>query len=256
MPSWDPNLYLQFGSERTQPSLDLIARINVPDPKRIIDLGCGPGNSTQALRQRWPEADITGLDSSPDMIAAAKKAYPDGKWTLADAGTWAADSPYDIVYSNAMLQWIPDHARLFPHLLDQVAAGGALAVQVPAHYHSPLNQVMRDAARDPAWVERMQGPLNALTREPPAFYYDVLQPRAGRVDIWETEYNHVMDGPQAILDWFRGTGMRPFLDALETEAERQRFEQLVLEGYTKAYPKRVDGRILFPFRRLFMVAYQ
>jgi trans-aconitate 2-methyltransferase len=256
MPSWDPNLYLQFGSERTQPSLDLIARISVANPTRIIDLGCGPGNSTEVLRRRWPEADVTGLDSSPEMIAAARKTYPEGKWVLADAGTWVADAPYDIVYSNAALQWIPDHARLFPHLLYQVAAGGALAVQVPAHYHSPLNQVMREAARDAEWVERMQGPLNALTRESPAFYYDVLQPAATRVEIWETEYQHVMEGPQAIVDWFRGTGMRPFLDALETEAERQRFEQLVRAGYTKAYPTRIDGRILFPFRRLFMVAYR
>lgn len=256
MPSWDANLYLQFASERTQPSLDLISRINLPNPARIIDLGCGPGNSTEVLRQRWPQADLTGLDSSPEMIAAASATYPHGKWVLADAGTWSAASPFDLVYSNAALQWIPDHARLFPHLLNQVAAGGALAVQVPAHYHSPLNQVMRDAARDPVWVERMQGPLTALTRESPSFYYDVLQPHAARVDIWETEYHHVMASPQAIVDWFRGTGMRPFLDALETEAQKQRFEQMVLEGYTNAYPKRIDGRILFPFRRLFMVAYR
>ncbi len=256
MPTWDADLYLQFASERTQPSLDLIARTNVSSPARIIDLGCGPGNSTKMLRQRWPKADITGLDSSAEMIAAASQAYPTKKWVLADAATWKADAPFDLVFSNATLQWLPDHARLFPYLMAQVAPAGALAVQIPAHYQSPLHQVTLEVAQDSVWCHLMETPCNALTKEQPSFYYDVLQPLASRLDIWETEYYHLMDSPQAIVDWFRGTGLRPFLEALENEEQKHRFQQMLLGGYTQAYPRQKDGLVLFPFRRLFIVAYR
>jgi trans-aconitate 2-methyltransferase len=247
---------MQFANERTQPTVDLIARIRLASPARIIDLGCGPGNSTAVLRQKWPQADLIGLDSSADMLAAARQAYPAEQWLLADAATWQADRPFELVFSNAALQWLPDHARLFPQLFAQVAPGGALAVQMPAHYQSPLHHVTLEVAQDSAWRHLMDGPGRALTRETPAFYYAVLQPLAAQLDIWETEYYHVVDSPQAIVTWFRGTGLRPFLEALETDEQRQRFEQLVLEGYTRAYPRQADGRVLFPFRRLFMVAYR
>ena len=256
MPTWNAELYLQFATERTQPSLDLIGRIKVPHPARIIDLGCGPGNSTAMLRQRWPEADLIGLDSSADMIDTASRTYPMQKWVLADIATWVADTGFDLVFSNATLQWLPDHERLFPHLLAQVASGGALAVQIPAHEQSPLRQVAFEVANDPMWSNRMDAARHALTRESPSLYYDVLQPIANHLDIWETEYYHRMDSPQAIINWFRGTGLRPFLEALENEAEQQRFEQRLLDGYTQAYPPQKDGRILFPFRRLFVVAYR
>jgi trans-aconitate 2-methyltransferase len=256
MPTWDADLYLKFASERTQPSLDLIARTNVASPARIIDLGCGPGNSTKMLRQRWPKADITGLDSSVEMIAAASLAHPTEKWALADAATWKADALFDVVFSNATLQWLPDHARLFPHLMAQVAPAGALAVQIPAHYQSPLHQVALEVAQDSTWCHLMEAPCNALTEEHPAFYYDVLQPLAARLDIWETEYYHLIDSPQAIVNWFRGTGLRPFLEALENEEQKQCFQQMLLGGYTQAYPRQKDGRVLFPFRRLFIVAYR
>jgi trans-aconitate 2-methyltransferase len=254
-PIWDADLYLKFANQRTQPSLDLIARIELARPARIIDLGCGPGNSTEMLRRRWPEAEVIGLDSSTEMLAAAAKAHPAGRWVLGDAASWTAEAPFDLAFSNAALHWIPDHAALFPHLLGQVAAGGALAVQIPAHHLSPLHQVTLEVASAPAWRARMEGPRHALTKETPAFYYDVLQPLAARLDIWETEYQHVMEGPQAILDWFRGTGLRPFLEALASDDERERFERLLLADYTRAYPRQKDGRILFPFRRLFLVAY-
>lgn len=256
MPTWDANLYLRFANERTQPSLDLIARINVANPQRIIDLGCGPGNSTAMLRGRWPEADITGLDNSTEMIAAASKSYPQEKWILADIASWVADEPHDIVFSNAALHWLPDHAVLFPRLLGQVADGGALAVQMPAHYALPIHQIALEVANDPEWRHRMDEAINAITKESPSFYYEVLQPVASHVDIWETLYYHIMESPQAIVDWFRGTGLRPFLEALETDAQRQRFEQMMLEGFTQAYPRQKDERVLFPFRRLFLVAYR
>jgi trans-aconitate 2-methyltransferase len=256
MPTWNADLYLQFATERTQPSLDLIGRIKVSKPARIIDLGCGPGNSTAMLRQRWPEANLIGLDSSAEMIAAASKAYPTEQWIQADIAHWVAEKPFDLVFSNATLQWLPDHTQLFLHLFAQVASGGALAVQLPAHEQSPLRQVVDEVADDPLWCDRLSAARQALTRESPSFYYDVLGAIATHIDLWETEYYHQMENPQAILNWFRATGLRPFLAALETEEEKQRFEQLVLEGYAQAYLPQKDGRILFPFRRLFMVAYR
>lgn len=253
---WNPQLYLQFANERTQPAIDLAARIQLAEPAHIVDLGCGPGNSTAVVRRRWPEADITGVDSSPAMLAAAAEAYPPGRWELADAATWEAAAPVDLVFSNAALQWLPDHAELFPRLLTQVAAGGALAVQMPAHYDSPVHQVVHEIAERAEWRELLAGASRALTSHEPAFYYQVLQPVAGHLDLWVTAYYHIMEGPQAILTWFRSTGLRPYLDALAPGEQRQRFEDAVLAGYTRLYPPEPDGRVLFPFRRLFLVAYR
>ena len=146
MAQWDAELYLKFANERTQRSIDQIQSINLSAPRRIVDLGCGPGNSTEALRRRWPDAAITGLDSSPQMIEAAKQAYPDGIWELGDAASWKAREPADLVFSNAMFQWLPDHANLCRHLFDQLAPGGALAVQMPAHHDSPVHREILEAS--------------------------------------------------------------------------------------------------------------
>lgn len=256
MPTWDANLYLKFAKERSQPSLDLIARIGLSTPNRIIDLGCGPGNSTAMLRQRWHDAEIIGLDSSPEMITAASKAYPNEKWILADVASWSANIPFDIVFSNAALQWLPSHKSLFPHLLSQVATGGVLAVQIPAHYQSPLHQVTLDASKNRLWSHLMDLPRNALTKEEPSFYYEALQPFASQIEIWGTEYYHILDSPQAILEWFKGTGLRPFLEALQSEEQKHDFEQMILDGLTRAYPQQSNGQVLFPFRRLFIIAHK
>ena len=256
MPGWDAEIYLRFSGERTQPSVDLTARIAVPDPGRIIDLGCGPGNSTAVLRQRWPKAGITGLDSSSDMIAAASRSYPHHEWLIGDISTWSAGIPFDVVFSNAALQWVPNHEVLFPHLFAQVAPGGALAVQIPSHFNSPLHREILETAGNPSWSHLMGPAVNALVKKSPSFYYNLLQPLAARLDIWETEYYHVVDSPQSIIEWFRGTDLRPFLAVLENEEQRKRFEELLLERYTRAYTPQNDGRILFPFRRLFMIAYR
>ncbi|MDP8979194.1 MAG: methyltransferase domain-containing protein [Acidobacteriota bacterium] len=254
MAEWDAELYLKFAGERTQPSIDLIQRVKLTAPRRIVDLGCGPGNSTEALRCRWPEAEITGLDSSPRMIEAAGKAYPDGVWELGDAATWTAREPFDLVFSNAMFQWLPDHPALCRHLFRQLAPGGALAVQMPAHHDSPVHREMLEVSKDCAWTDRMETARAALTREPPSLYYDTLAPEAAHLDVWETIYYHVLAGPEAILEWFRGTGLRPFLEALNSNPERLRFEQMLLERYTASYPRQPDGHVLFPFRRLFFIA--
>ena len=160
MPQWDAALYLRFSTERTQPSIDLIQRIALTDAHRIVDLGCGPGNSTEALRRRWPGASITGLDSSPEMIEAARQAYPSGVWEVADAARWSAPKPCDLVFANALLQWIPDHQRICRRWMEQLAPGGALAVQLPAETHcqSPFTAKSATFPRRPpgatVWKQR------------------------------------------------------------------------------------------------------
>ena len=256
MPQWDASQYLKFASERTQPVFDLIHRIRLGNPRRIADVGCGPGNSTEALRARWPEASLTGVDSSAEMIAKAREARPEGVWLMADAATWQPEDRFDLIFSNAMLQWLRRHDEVCRHLLGLLAPGGALAVQMPAHYNSPLHREILEVSRQPAWSDRLEGARGALTNLPPEFYYDLLAPLASRLDLWETTYYHVLAGPEGVLEWFRGTGLRPFLEALATPEERLRFERMLLERYEVSYPSRAGGLVLFPFRRLFFVAYR
>jgi len=255
MPTWDPDLYLKFAAERNQPTIDLISRIALT-PSRIIDLGCGPGNSTAMLRQRWPAADITGLDNSREMINTASQAHPEWEWVEGDIATWTAAVPLDLVFSNAALHWVSNHTEVMPHLLRQVLPQGALAIQMPAHFQSPVHELMLQTAKNAAWQDRMKAAIHAIKVERPAFYYDLLHPLAAKLDLWETEYIHVMDSSTAILEWIRGTGLRPFLEALPSEEHKRHFEELFLAGLTKAYPVQTDGRVLFPFRRLFILAYR
>jgi trans-aconitate 2-methyltransferase len=186
MNPWDPNKYLQFGGERTRPAVDLATRIAIADPKTIIDLGCGPGNSTQVLRQRWPAARVSGLDSSAEMIAAARAAFPDQEWRCGRIEDWSADEPYDVVFSNATLQWVKDHVALTKRLFEQVVPGGVLAFQIPAGAYSPVRTFIFEISTDKAWTHRMDEARSALTMEVPHVYYDALAPRATSMDIWET----------------------------------------------------------------------
>jgi trans-aconitate 2-methyltransferase len=251
MAAWQPTQYLKFSEERTRPCRELVARIDAAAPRRIIDLGCGPGNSTEVLAARWPSAALAGLDSSPDMIAAARQAHPDWHWFASDIIQWAATpgESYDVVCSNAALQWVSDHETVFPQLL---ARGGVLAVQVPINWDGLAHRTMREVAK--------RYPAAARVREwfshDAAFYYDTLAPHAARLDIWETEYLHVMDSAAAIVEWYKSTGMRPFLEALETEENRARFTADYLEALRAVYPPQADGKVLFRFRRLFVVAYR
>jgi trans-aconitate 2-methyltransferase len=254
--SWNPELYLRFGEDRTRPSVDLVARVELAAPYRIIDLGCGPGNSTAILRSRWPEADITGLDNDPAMLQAAALTDPRTTWIQGDAGNWSPGEPFDLVYSNAMIQWLPDHATLIPRLFQGVAEGGALAVQVPVHTHSPLHQDILQVADDPRWRTATREASGAIVHHDADFYYDVLCALAPRIDLWVTEYCHVLERPEAILAWIQGTGLRPFLAALPSDADRQDFERQLLDRLRRSYPRRRDGRVVFPFRRLFFIAYR
>lgn len=256
MSSWSPDEYMRFGDERTRPSVDLAARIAVGAPARIIDLGCGPGNSTRVLKARWPQAQVIGLDSSSDMIEAARADEPDGEWAVAGIEDWSAAQPFDVVFSNAALQWLPDHGSLVERLFSNVADGGALAFQIPSATYATVRTLIHEIALDGPWAPRMAGPLGELTMEAPGVYYDHLAPLARSVDIWETEYFHVMDSAPAIVEWIASTGLRPFVDALESEGERLAFSADLHERVSQAYPSQRDGRVLFPFRRTFVVAYR
>ncbi len=256
MQGWDVNLYLRFRNERTQPAIDLVSRIDVDSPKRIIDLGCGPGTSTGILRQRWPHAQVAALDSAPEMIDAARASAPHEEWILGDATAWQAATPFDIVFSNAALQWMADHERLLPRLLDQVAPRGALAFQIPARRYSLSHQLILEIADDVEWAPLTRAAKDAFILQSPSFYYDVLADKASRVEIWETEYYHVMEDHQAIINWLAGAAARPFLDALPTEQQKRRFLGLLSGRITESYRPQQNGKVLFPFRRLFAVAYR
>jgi trans-aconitate 2-methyltransferase len=256
MPTWDPALYQRYERERTQPARDLLARIESEKPRRIADLGCGPGNSTALLRERWHKAEIIGVDNSPEMIAAARQAWSQGDWRLADIATWTESTPFDLVFSNAALHWVRDHERVFPRLLNLVGRPGVLAVQMPAHLASAVHRLMLHIADDPMWRERMINARIAIEVHRPPFYYDLLRPLCARLELWETEYLHVLEGPEAIVEWIRGTGLRPFLEALGHQDERRLFLERLLAGVNQAYPRQADGRVLFPFRRLFFIAYR
>jgi trans-aconitate 2-methyltransferase len=253
---WDPGLYLKFERERTQPAIDLAYKIRIENPWRIADIGCGPGNSTRVLARRWPSALITGVDNSPSMLDRARAADPGRTWIIADARVYEPDAPFDIVFSNAALQWMPDHETLIPRLFGMVAAGGALAVQLPAFNRMPLGIAIRNIAGHPEWRERMAGGEAALTCLELAHYYAILARLSARVDLWETRYIHVMDDPGSIIEWSRGTGMRPFLDRLDGADERARFEKAVLGEIENDYPAMENGRVLFPFIRIFFIAYR
>jgi trans-aconitate 2-methyltransferase len=254
MPIWDATLYLQFADERTRPSRDLIARIPLENPGRIVDLGCGPGNSTEQVRRRWPHAEIEGIDNAPQMLDAAARAYPAARWTLGDIAHWTPDVPVDLAFANAALQWLPGHQSLFPRLLGRVAPGGVLAAQLPSNFASPYHQQLRLVADDPEWRHLLVGARQALTVESPSFYYDVLQPLSSHLDIWMTEYVHLMSEAAGIVEFMRGTGLRPYLEALETEVQRARFLDRLRARVREAYAPQADGRVLFLFRRLFIVA--
>jgi trans-aconitate 2-methyltransferase len=266
MPTWNPDQYLKFAAERARPCRELAARIEVPSVRRVIDVGCGPGNSTEVLAARWPGAEISGLDNSMEMIGTARKAQPARRWVVREIAEWAAsadgdgsdgDGKFDVVFSNSALQWLPDHAALYPRLIERVAPGGAFAAQIPADFAAPAHEIMRDIAKLPAWRSRFPaGRLREWHAHDAAFYYDVLAPHAARVDIWETEYLHVMPDAESLAEFYKGSGMRPFLDLLATDAERAQFTEEYLERVRVAYPRRPDGRVLFPMLRLFVIAYR
>jgi trans-aconitate 2-methyltransferase len=250
---WSAATYLRFEEERTRPAADLLARVPVQKARRVVDLGCGPGNSTELLAKRFPEAEIVGVDSSPDMLAAARERMPDARFVEADIASWRPDAAPDVVFANAVLQWLPDHETLMPRLLRAVAAGGALAVQMPDNLSEPSHVAMAEVARDGAWAARIAHAGEQRTAILSAeAYFDLLAPHA-TVDVWRTTYVHPLDGAEAIAGWCRATGLRPYLDPLDPD-ERERFLALYVERLRAYYPERATGKALLRFPRLFLVA--
>ncbi len=251
---WNPRQYLKFESERTQPCRDLVNRVQVADPHRIADLGCGPGNSTRMLRERWPAAEVVGIDSSAEMIEKARQAEPSLSWIVADIRDWI-ETPdrFDVIFANATFQWLPGHDVLLPRLLTQASA--ALAFQMPDQTTAPGHQLMRELALSSKWRQA----IPALPRwhgRDVSFYYDLLSPLARHLDLWETEYVHILPDAEAVAEWYKGTGLRPYLDALKTPEDRDSFVGDFISGIRKIYNPQPDGRLLFPFRRIFVVAHK
>ncbi|MEJ1967487.1 MAG: trans-aconitate 2-methyltransferase [Rhizomicrobium sp.] len=250
--AWNPHLYLTFADERTRPAAELLAHVPDEAPARVIDLGCGPGNSTALLAARWPHARLEGLDSSPQMLEQAHRSGVTAHWIEADLATWQAHEPYDVVYSNAAYQWLPDHAALVPRLMGFVVRGGSFAFQVPHNMDAPSHALMRQTAADGPWSARLANVREIVVLHADA-YYDILKAHAATVDIWETEYLHVLRGDDAVYHWVSATGLRPFMAALADD-ERDAFIAAYKQKLLAAYPPRPDGTTLFPFKRLFAVA--
>ena len=253
--SWSATQYSRFERERNRPVVDLLAHIPTSIVTTAVDIGCGPGNSTQLLRDRYPNASICGMYSSPDMVNAARKRLPDLRFEVADIQTWSDAGPFDVILANASLQWVPDHTRLFPFLIDKLAAGGSLAVQMPDNLDEPAHILMRETAADGPWSGKLAGaPGMRAARQDAGWYYELLQSVATTVDVWLTTYHHRLPGGAAdVVEWFKGTGLRPFLDPLDAE-ERVGYLARYQEAVSRAYPPLADGSVLLPFPRLFVIA--
>jgi trans-aconitate 2-methyltransferase len=250
---WDPAQYLKFGDHRLRPAVDLLNRIDLDAPTEVYDLGCGAGNVTRLLRARWPEARITGVDSSEQMLAKAASASPGVEWQQADLAAWQPPRPADLIYSNAALHWLGDHDRLFPVLLPFLKPGGVLAVQMPRNFLAPSHTAIAEAVRGGPWRDTLEPLVRPNPVADPAFYFDILASLTASLDIWETEYLHVLEGEDPVKEWTKATWLNPLLDALD-EPQRSQFERRYAELVAAAYPRRPDGRTLLPFRRLFIIA--
>lgn len=250
---WSPEQYLKFADHRLRPAIDLLNRIDLPQPREIVDLGAGAGNVTRLLAARWPAARVLGVDASAAMLAKATEAPSSIVWERADLASWVPGRPPDLIYSNAALHWVGNHERLFPRLLAALAPGGVLAVQMPRNFSAPSHASIAEAARGGPWHSRLESLLRPPPTAEPGVYYSLLAPLARSLDLWETEYLHVLEGEDPVKEWTKGTWLAPLLDALE-EPERGAFEAHYARLVAAAYPRRADGRTLLPFRRLFLVA--
>jgi trans-aconitate 2-methyltransferase len=251
---WDPALYRAYEAERTQPAIDLLARVRAGGVVLAYDLGCGPGNSTELLADRYSYADIIGIDTSHAMIGSARMRLPGCRFETRDIASWRPQTRPDLIYANAALQWVPDHEALFPRLLSFLAPGGTLAVQMPDNDGEPSHRLMRETAENGPWADRIRRSITPRIQTLPlTSYYDLLASQATRIEIWRTVYHHRMETPAGIVEWVRGTGLRPYLDPLDLD-ERNAFLAQYEARIAEAYRPHTDGRILLPFPRKFVVA--
>lgn len=258
---WDPGRYRQFGAERSRPFYELLGRVGATDPQFVADLGCGPGELTAELCRRWPAAEVLGVDSSAEMIAAAEAvlaglaAEPGGprlRFELADVSDWQPARPVDVIMSNALLQWIPEHESLLPRLVGQLSEGGWLAFQIPGNFDQPTHLLLRELARSARWRQPLAGVRFNRQAADPAQYLDLLAREGCSVDAWETTYLHVLTGEDPVLRWYQGTGLRPVIAALDPDRAAEfmaEYGALLREHYRQE----PYGTVL-PFRRVFVVA--
>lgn len=253
--SWSAKQYVAFEDERTRPARDLLAAVPSMDARSAIDIGCGPGNSTELLVERFANATVRGVDSSTDMIETARKRLPQVQFDTVDIGTWDESGPFDVIFANAVLQWLPDHATLLPALVNKLASGGSLAIQMPDNLNEPSHRLMREVAADGPWASKLADAAGQRTEMASASdYYSMLRPHCARVDVWRTTYHHPLaGGASGVVEWFKGSGLRPFLEPLD-EAEKAQYLKQYLAAIEQAYPTLSDGSVLLPFPRLFLVA--
>jgi len=256
---WDPSQYARFGDHRLRPALELLNRVPLANPGLIYDLGCGPGEVTQIIAQRWPNADVTGIDNSPQMIASASTLTDRITWIEGDIAAWQPAKAPDLIYSNATLQWLDGHDALISGLLESLAPGGCLAIQMPQSWPLPSHRLMRETLAQgrpggtPIGPAEVRTALDHVWVHSAAHYFDLLSPFAEQIDIWETEYLQVLEGDDPVLEWVRATGLRPVLNGLD-DADRRAFLEIYAARLREAYPTRANGKTLYPFRRLFIVA--
>jgi trans-aconitate 2-methyltransferase len=252
--TWNPALYRRFEDERTRPAQDLLARVPLERATQVVDLGCGPGNSTELLLERFSGARVIGTDTSEAMLQSARQRLPECHFELSDVSSWQPRSAPDLIFANAVLQWVPGHEQLFPRLFSALSPGGVLAVQMPDNLHEPSHRSMREVASIGPWANVL-GDATLVRAQIPAAdtYYDLLAASASTIDVWRTTYHHPMASPADIVDWVRATGLRPFIDPL-SEAQRTAFLREYEQRIAEAYPARADGKRLLAFPRLFIVA--
>jgi trans-aconitate 2-methyltransferase len=254
MLDWNPALYRRYEDERTRPARELLARVPLAEAARVFDLGCGPGNSTELLVQRFPGAQVVGTDNSEAMLASARERLPQARFEFSDISTWQPDVAPDLIYANAALQWVPDHETLIPRLFAALAPGGVLAIQMPDNRQEPTHRLMREVAAEAPWAKPI-GDADRLRTELLGIqgYYDLLAAHAAQIDVWHTVYQHPMASAAAIVEWVSGTGLKPFIGPLTSELRASYLAEYERRIAT-AYPVRADGRRLLAFPRMFIVA--
>jgi trans-aconitate 2-methyltransferase len=256
---WNPSQYLKFSDHRLRPALELLDRVPLTSPKVIYDLGCGPGGVTRIIAEQWPSAMTYGLDNSQEMLQKAAATSSDIRWVEADIATWSPSEGADLIYSNATLQWLEDHHKLFPRLVSFLNAGGCLAVQMPLSWGAPSHRLMRETLANGGanggalGTEELRQAVARKWVEDADVYYDLLVDHTTSLDIWETEYLQALEGEDPVLEWVKGTGLRPILNGLAA-AEQEIFLEEYKKRLQEAYPVRANGRTLYPFRRLFIIA--
>jgi trans-aconitate 2-methyltransferase len=252
---WNPELYLDYKNERTQPAIDLANRIEINNPENIIDIGCGPGNSTEVLLSKWPNAKIQGIDNSAAMIKKAGEIYPDQEWQVKDAEDINDSTKYDIVFSNAIIHWIPDHESLFEKLINITNGKGVLAIQMPLYLEMPV-AILSDKIFKQLFPDNKFDINDLITIHPGNYYFNLLDSKIENFYIWETSYLHIMGSAQKIYEMVETTGMKPYLDRIQNDDDRTRFRNNVIDGISHAYKSEKSGKIIFPFKRLFIIAYK